>query len=47
MLQKLNFKAKSGAVTALIGGNGSGKSTIYKILTGQLYSNTAEITING
>lgn len=46
-LGPLNLKFKSGQITFVTGGNGSGKSTFAKIISG-LYRNTSgKITING
>ena len=46
-LQKVDFSAELGQVTALVGENGAGKSTLMKILTGIHRRDEGEIELNG
>jgi len=46
-LHDVSLTLYPGEVTALIGENGAGKSTIVKILTGIYVPDTGEITVNG
>ena len=46
-LKKLSFEIKEGEIFGLIGHNGSGKSTILKILAGVLKPSTGELFIDG
>ena len=46
-LNKASLKALPGEVHALLGSNGSGKSTMIKILAGVYWSDGGEITIDG
>lgn len=46
-LQKVNFSAELGQVTALVGENGAGKSTLMKILAGIHKRDEGEILLNG
>ncbi len=46
-LGNADFTLKSGEIRALVGGNGSGKSTISKILTGIVSRDTGEILMDG
>ena len=43
----LNFIAKEGELTAIVGSSGSGKSTVAKLLAGFWYVNGGRITIGG
>jgi putative ATP-binding cassette transporter len=45
-LGPINFEMKKGEIVFLIGGNGSGKSTFLKLLTGLYNADQGEITIN-
>ena len=50
VLKKINFKVKKGSWTALIGNNGSGKSTISKLINGLLLPDKdsgSVITVSG
>lgn len=47
VLNKLSFKAASGAITLLIGPNGAGKSTVLKTLFGLLKPRSGRILVNG
>ncbi|MDQ5984098.1 MAG: NHLP family bacteriocin export ABC transporter peptidase/permease/ATPase subunit [Eubacteriales bacterium SKADARSKE-1] len=47
ILKNLNIKAKKGQMIALVGGSGSGKSTIAKLLAGLYDVNTGEILFDG
>ena len=50
VLKKINFKVKKGSWTALIGHNGSGKSTISKLINGLLLPDKdsgSVITVSG
>lgn len=46
-LNNVNLKIKAGSIFALIGKSGSGKSTIAKIISGDLFSIDSKISING
>lgn len=46
-LSNADFTLRSGEIRALVGGNGSGKSTISKILTGIVGKDTGDILIDG
>jgi ribose transport system ATP-binding protein len=46
-LDKVDFEAYSGQVTALLGENGAGKSTLMKILSGVYQADAGEIYLNG
>lgn len=47
VLKDISFNVKKGEAIAIIGRNGSGKSTILKLLTRILRPNSGTITING
>ncbi|MEH7336324.1 sugar ABC transporter ATP-binding protein [Neobacillus drentensis] len=47
VLHNINLKIKKGEVHALIGGNGAGKSTMMKILTGVYTSDSGTVKVNG
>lgn len=47
ILSDLSFSLEKGKIGCLIGGSGSGKSTIFKLLTGLLSPKQGEITIDG
>ena len=46
-LDKISFDVKKGETVGIIGTNGSGKSTILKIITGVLTPTTGEVTVDG
>ncbi|MBP5385319.1 MAG: ABC transporter ATP-binding protein [Lachnospiraceae bacterium] len=46
-LRDVNLSVKRGETVGIIGTNGSGKSTILKIITGVLSPSEGEVTING
>lgn len=46
-LSNADFTLQSGEIRALVGGNGSGKSTISKILTGIVGKDTGDVLIDG
>ena len=46
-LNHVNFDVRQGETVGIIGTNGSGKSTILKIITGVLNPTEGEVTVNG
>ena len=46
-LNGISFKVKKGETVGIIGTNGSGKSTILKIITGVLTPTSEEVGVNG
>ena len=46
-LNELSFHVKKGQTVGIIGTNGSGKSTILKIITGVLTPTTGQVKVNG
>ncbi|PGY11934.1 sugar ABC transporter ATP-binding protein [Bacillus sp. AFS031507] len=46
VLHNINLKIKKGEVHALVGGNGAGKSTMMKILTGVYTSDSGTVKVN-
>ena len=46
-LQNLSFDVKKGETVGIIGTNGSGKSTILKIITGVLTPTSGEVMVDG
>jgi ABC-type multidrug transport system ATPase subunit len=46
ILAGVNLECKTGAVTAVFGRNGTGKSTLFKVLFGTLKADNAEIEYN-
>ena len=46
-LDGCNLSVKKGEVTAIVGDNGSGKSTLIKILNGNISPDEGEIYIDG
>ncbi len=46
-LDKVSFDVKKGETVGIIGTNGSGKSTILKIITGVLTPSSGSVEING
>lgn len=46
-LKNISFKVKRGEAVALIGKNGSGKSTMLKILAGVMYPTTGHVSVRG
>ncbi len=47
ILKNISFKADKSSLWALIGPNGSGKTTFFKCIMGLLKPDSADITING
>ena len=47
VIKPLNYSLKKGEICALIGKNGAGKSTFFKMLSGQLMPSAGEIRIYG
>lgn len=46
-IQSFNFQAESGQLIGILGGSGSGKSTVLNVLNGNLAPRTGQIYING
>ena len=46
-LDKLSFNVEKGSTVGIIGTNGSGKSTILKIITGVLNPSTGSVKVDG
>ncbi|MBS5983954.1 MAG: ABC transporter ATP-binding protein [Clostridium butyricum] len=46
-LYNISFEIKKGETVGILGTNGSGKSTILKIITGVLTQTSGEVTVNG
>lgn len=46
-LDNINFNIKKGELIFIVGGNGSGKSTVLKILTGLYFPDAGKIKLNG
>ncbi len=46
-IKPLNFSLRRGEICALIGKNGAGKSTIFKMLAGQLMPTAGDIHLFG
>ncbi len=46
-LNKCSFGVPEGSVTALIGPNGSGKTTVFNILTGMMSADSGEVYLSG
>ncbi len=46
-LNDVSFEIKKGEIVGIIGKNGSGKSTILKIITGVLTPTSGKVTVNG
>lgn len=46
-LKNISFQVKRGEAVALIGKNGSGKSTMLKILAGVMYPTTGHVSVRG
>jgi len=46
-VDNVSFKAEGGKVVALLGENGAGKSTMLKIMSGDLKADSGELVLNG
>lgn len=46
ILKNINFKIKDGTINLLIGENGSGKSTILKLISKTIYPSSGKIYVN-
>ena len=47
VLHQINLRVESGAIYGLLGVNGAGKTTAFKLLAGLLYPTSGEIVFNG
>ena len=47
LLHEVEAAIPKGSLTALIGRNGSGKSTMLKLIAGVMYPTTGSVTVNG
>ena len=47
VLREVDFSARAGEVTALIGDNGAGKSTLIKVLSGALQRDGGDVLLDG
>lgn len=47
ILEKFNLNIKRGSFVSILGHNGSGKSTVARLLNGLLLPNSGNITVNG
>lgn len=47
VIKSVNFSLKKGEICALIGKNGAGKSTFFKLLSGQLIPTSGDIQLFG
>ena len=45
LMENLNFSIPRGAIVGIIGGNGVGKSTLFKIITGEEKPNTGQVSL--
>ena len=45
VLKNVDFRLRKGSICALVGGNGAGKSTFLKILSGRLETTKGDVTI--
>jgi sodium transport system ATP-binding protein len=46
-VERIDFKAEDGAITTLLGGNGSGKTTTLRMIVGALLPNRGRVAIDG
>jgi len=47
LLQGVNLKVKEGAITAIVGGNGTGKTTLFNIISGFISEYRGRVLIDG
>ena len=47
ILQNVNFAIQQGAFAAIMGGSGSGKTTIMRLITGQIHPQCGQVLIEG
>lgn len=47
ILSDLNIRIRRGQVTAIIGGSGTGKTTLLQLMSGQLRPNAGQVRLNG
>ena len=46
-LENINLQLKTGRITAVIGANGCGKTTLFKLMTGQLKAYSGSVCLDG
>ena len=46
-IQDLSFSINEGSYTCILGGNGSGKTTVLKLMCGLLYSDRGDVFVDG
>src|SRR3954447_11050950 len=47
VVDQVNFKVDLGEIVSLLGGNGAGKTTSFRMATGQITPNEGKVVFNG